>query len=315
MRSKRVDYEQIQHLVSNLTVDTTSSHLSCNFVCPQSGVVVPARAKVRSGLTLKHLALLVPVVVLAIPLAILDYQLSKFTDRLRWNVFGKIKGFFGGGMIGNAIAGSVVDPYHRPNNKFVPPPPNAVAAKEVQAALVEAFESVKGNFVEGPEGWVAHAREAEIESDFLRRLSRQPVVRRLDREVALRLLKQLAKLGGIRREEKEFLALFSLTGRAPDRMPSMSDLRGVSPEAGESIIGLCWALSLVDGELGSDEEELIRSTARTFGLTEQSCEDIHRQASEFVLSVAQTTVGGAEEQAELTRLAERLGRRQAGLEP
>lgn len=303
MSQPEVTFEEIEHLLVELSIDDVNKSVTCGFLCPLTGRIVRSQGDIRGTFSLA--AILAGGLIATGKEVMKEYTFAAFKRRFRSRVFDTVAGFFGGGMLGNFMGNTVIDPL-RDSDRVTPMDRDPASRQEVNKAIVRAFESVRGEFKKTDYGWVALQAESDLESDFLLRLSRQPVTRPHDREVASRLFHQLAALGGVRREEEEFLAKFT-TGEFADEAPSKLQLSQVSSAAAESIISLCWALALVDGEAGADEEELIRSAARSFDLTGQTCEYLRKDAADFILKRASAAAETEEERRMVAELRERLG--------
>jgi Tellurite resistance protein TerB len=285
MSSSTVTYSDIGHLVCDLEVDKRQQIVRCSFQCPVTGVVVKSTGRISEGTGFTD--------------RIVDSTVRSFKWRIRSSIYRAVRSFFGRSFLGTVAADAATDMVYRPNSyeQFY------VSSEETQAAVLRAFQAVKGRFVHGPHGWVAVQAKQSFQSEFLERLSRFPVSTRYEKAVADKLLNHLAMLGGIRREEVDFLAEFGGKNASCPEAPSRAELLEVESSARESIISLCWALVMVDGEMSRQETDSLWSVARDFGLSEGTFEELRREAAEFVVWRALNEADSTTEERDAAALA------------
>lgn len=161
------------------------------------------------------------------------------------------------------------------------------SAEEQQAAVVEAFESVREQFRWDGAAWAYDAAGAR--SEFQQRLDDAPITERADLDVLARMLVELASADGdFGDEEREFLGTFlpgdlDLDGIIDGPALSDADLRGVSEgDVRETMLMLAWGLAFCDDELAAEEQALCRTYARGLVIAPSRRKAIRKAAEEFV---------------------------------
>jgi uncharacterized tellurite resistance protein B-like protein len=167
---------------------------------------------------------------------------------------------------------------------------------ERKAGIVVAFRSVADRLVWDPQGerWVSTEGAGELLSDFDRLLREAPILAERDRQVAARMLVEVARADGqVTETEWAFLASFIPTDlssvdtcMAAPRLTSV-ELDSVSPGATRAtMIMLAWALAHVDHDLDQNEEEGLLGYAEKLKVSRERALELRDYARAFLLEEA-----------------------------
>ena len=180
-----------------------------------------------------------------------------------------VRSVLGTGSMGQ-IAGSAVDAgigYNRPYSTS--PQVASLSAADKDAALVEAFKTVAGQFVWVSNRWVAGSAAKELLSPLDRQLAEAPLKSAYDRSLAARMLVEVATAhGGISSEETSHLeemvdpeqgSLQALMKRPPITRAELAE--ATKGPVRISLMALAWTLALVDERFDPAEEQKLNAFA------------------------------------------------------
>ncbi|MCP3920923.1 MAG: TerB family tellurite resistance protein [bacterium] len=176
-----------------------------------------------------------------------------------------------------------------------------LSKKQKQDAAVSAFSSVASQFVWDAtrDGWVSCAAAQELSSPFQRQLSEQPITSGYDRQVAARMLVEVARAdGSLAQEERDYLAEFvdpsvgtpeELATRPPLTSAELSETTAAGSR--ETMLTLAWVLAFADASFDPSEAARIDAFARGLALEGAAAEAAKRRAQGFLVDQALATSG------------------------
>ena len=167
---------------------------------------------------------------------------------------------------------------------------------ERKAGIVVAFRSVADRFVWDPQGerWVSSEGAGELLGDFDRLLRLAPIQSERDRQVASRMLVEVARADGqVTETEWAFLASFipaDLSSvdscmEAPRLTPEELDSVSLGA-ARDTMVMLSWALAHVDHDLDQDEEQRLLGYAEKLKVPRARALELRDYARTFLLEEA-----------------------------
>jgi len=164
-------------------------------------------------------------------------------------------------------------------------------AKEIQAAVLEAFTLVLHRFTWDGERFRAPNLPRESISPFFRQLEDNPVTEKIDQGTMTRFLTEIAHSDGVFTvEEQDFLSSYTpqRVGHLEDisRLPDLErqDLERVSPgRVRDTIIMLGWAMALGDQTLEEREEKRIKKVAKYLDMPKERLGELKQFAQVYVI--------------------------------
>lgn len=240
-------YEQIAPLVQEYQVYQRWLHTT--FACPATGYLVRARAEIQG-----------------------EGERRDFWEGFKSHVLSAV-GLLIAGMTGELDEARPEDTTH------------SYSEAQIQAAILDAFLSVRGCFrlVEGR--WVARQSRPEL-SELERVLKANPIQGRREAELLTRCLSGLAELDGHTcPSERKFLARFAPAyTRLPGGMPGLDELSEIRPQARPTVFLLAQSLAMVDRDLCLEEREYLDRLAAGLGLESERAAALRKAAGEYIVS-------------------------------
>lgn len=199
--------------------------------------------------------------------------------------------------------------------------------EERKAGIVLAFKSVSDRFVYDPQGerWVTSEGASELMTDFDRQLRLAPIRAERDRQIASRMLVEIARADGqVTPTEWSFLASF-IPGDLSSVDTFMEKPRLTAEEfatasrgaARDTMVMLAWALAHVDDHLDEAEDERLLGYADKLKVPRERALVLRDHARTHLLETALLRAypkgkASASLRAEALTLAEQLGLGEAG---
>lgn len=305
-------YETIFPLLEDVRVHRRTA--SARFVCRQTGDSVQARFTLPESTG-----------------SLVASRVGRTVGRsllwtLRSSIYSLVRSIFGHGLLARIAADLAGSAVHEVQRHRGPQGPRDLDEDETEAALVEAFRTVKGRFVwvPGKGQWVATRAAEALMPPFQRQLTRHPVSHPYDRQVLARMLVELARSDGdVAAAEQDLLTdlieggVEELAARPP---LTAAELRTTSAgDARVSLLLTAWTLALVDEQMATPERSLLMAWADGMDLRPAQVVWVRNTAQQHVLDEAlerMHTWGGHDSYAreQLYALAERLGMTRAEAE-
>lgn len=308
-----ITIDTIQPLIANEKVDHRTIHFA--FGCPVSGKTFPATAQVNS-----------------------TNAKSQMIGRAKRTAFHSIRGplssairkAFGYNNVFGRLIGDVASAATYSAATATTQGSNFHITKEQRNdAAVTAFTTIASQFTwdEGRNSWVAAETLKEITSRFELQLKQHPLSANYDREIAARMLVEVAKADGtIGREERVQLGQFldpalgtveELAARPPLNDAELGETSGDGPR--QTMLMLAWALALADDEFATEEESRLQAFSQGLGLDANCAAQARHDAEGYIIEQAiarNHAIGrdGEPERAEIVALGERLGITRATVE-
>lgn len=271
-----VTYEAIAPMIQEASAQGTTYNVT--FRCPLSEATVSSQAALRRGAGVKDVAV--------------GSAKKSLMYSLRRSVLGAVRSVLGHGVLGRVgqdVARSMLsDAEQKANEHFT--------EDEKQAAAVEAFERVKGEFVWDPKGqrFVSAKAAGATPSAFSKQLAEAPVSERYDRGVLARMLVEVANADGrIEPDEINFLSGFITddVGTVPAllKKPALSSVELSETSTGgvrETLLMLAWAAAMTDEELADAEVRKLEGFAAGLALHPERAESARRAAQAHLLEQA-----------------------------
>jgi uncharacterized tellurite resistance protein B-like protein len=274
-----ITYDQVKTVLTSSKVRGSVMH--CAFTCPATGTVVESSAPIRKeeGGAMKKAAR-----------AGAERAKRGLFYRLRSQVVRAVAGAVGGGL-----AGSVAREAAMGATAGIGTGPSFSKA-EKHAAVVDAFEKVKGRFAWDADAGAFHAVEGAgaAGSAFASRLAASPVTGKFEREVLARALVSLAAADGhLDEEETEFMASFvdEETGTVDEilemGLPNAAEFQGIDDKAVRAnVLMVAWALAMADEELDPAEAERLGTMAEEMDLSVEEAKQARADAMAYVFEQA-----------------------------
>ena len=202
--------------------------------------------------------------------------------RLRTIMTQVIRKVTGGGLVGN-IASMAAQETVRQNVSS-----SSYSAADKEKAVVAAFKTIMHNLYldEATKTW----RIAKQFSDFERALKSNPLKKSYDKKTLARMLVELARADGqMSDKERKFIDTYlsAETGTLVDlmRQPALSavELEEVTKEGKENVFMVAAALTLVDHELHSNEQDRLINYGVFMGLNEMKIEELIHKAQSYTI--------------------------------
>lgn len=168
--------------------------------------------------------------------------------------------------------------------------------EEIKAGEMLAFKSIANKFVaDGKSGrWISTSAAGDLLSDFARQLGLAPVLDPTDREVASRMLVEVARADGqVTQTEWAFLAEF-IPGdissvdtfmEKPRLVPDDLD-QATRGAARDTMLMLAWALAHVDHQVDDAEVAKLLSYAKGLKIPKDRALELRQYAQHYLLDAA-----------------------------
>ncbi|MCP4444464.1 MAG: TerB family tellurite resistance protein [Myxococcales bacterium] len=196
---------------------------------------------------------------------------------LMWSLRGAVasaaRQAVGGGMAGSMASGAAYGATSNVGSS------TSFSEEQKKAAMVEAFESVRGQFAwdAANNRFISVQAASEVMTEFARQLEAAPVTTPYDRTVLARMLTEIACADGeLGAEERTFLASFitadigsidQLSQQAMQNRLGAADLSECAQgPSRETMLMLGWALAFTDQELAFAEEQRLGELATGLSL-------------------------------------------------
>jgi len=256
--SDRYTLVAIQPLVSHHRVQ--GRNLMLTFTCPASGKHVQGRYSAPQST--------------GIGSAVAAQAKSSLAYEARRQVLSLVRSIFGSssfaGRVATQVASTAVTSATMPSTRG----PQSLTQAQIDQGIVEAFQTVSGQFAWVGNRWVHQSAAGELRGPMDKQLAEAPVTSRYDQLVLARMLVEVAAVhGGISGEEQSYLAdvidpewgsLEALAARPP---LTRAELSQVSPGGGRSsMLSAAWALALADEHEAGAERELLDGYGAALGV-------------------------------------------------
>lgn len=288
----RPSYERILPLISREELRGGTVHVT--FQCPITGVGVQSAAAVEQGGRMARM---------------LGGLQGRAASQLRWGLANMVRSALGGGYLGRAGSAMV----HEAVGSHTPASQPSRAAR--QAAVLRAFQQVQGQFLwsAGHGGYLHVSAEPDQQNGFTRTLTGLRVTAPHDRQVAARMLAEIAAADGhIADEERVLIEAFTggeLGGieqllEYPPLTPA--ELYPVTPAVREPLLMMAYAVAFADQVLEPGEQRRLLELARGLRLGPAQVQRAAELAREHVMEelLDQLWADGRVDEAERVRLYE-----------
>lgn len=259
-------FDDIKELISDQSINTDRHQLQCTFVCP-----VTKRRVLASG-SLRHSD--------DFGDALIDSAARSFWYEARRRVFDAVCTMVPAGFVRDVVEGAAGRMLYRGDDGVYTP-------KEVRAATVEAFLSVRHEFTLDQGRWVAREVGEEFSGDFERQYRSAPVETTYEEGMLARIFLSLASEDGLESTEREFLQKHGTLAEQPTTgvraFPSPVELSEVRPDVRPTIYMLSWALCLVDHQLAPAEVELLTNLRSGLEIETTEAERMEHAARCFII--------------------------------
>ncbi|WP_052597503.1 hypothetical protein [Aureispira sp. CCB-QB1] len=177
-------------------------------------------------------------------------------------------------------------------------PPVYFAKKELEAAVVRAFESILDEivYIETTGKW----RLATHFSEFEVYIRQHPLTENYDKKIMSRMLVEMARADGrIEQEERLFFSHFlnNEMGKLSDLITApyltKSDCQKVSLHGRLTIFVIVAAVALTDNQFQIEEQEKLSRFAEIFELTAEQEKELFRMAQDYTLEIKLKVTGKA----------------------
>jgi uncharacterized tellurite resistance protein B-like protein len=164
---------------------------------------------------------------------------------------------------------------------------------EQQAAIVQAFESVRSQFAwdAANNRFISAEAAGATQPELTRHLEAAPVVAPYDRGVLARMMAEIAAAdGNLEADERNFFSYFI----TPDmgsldeivQRPPLSAAELAESSAGpvrETMLMLCWSLALSDGEVEAEEAARLAQLAEGLAIPKPRADELKGYAQAYLV--------------------------------
>ncbi|MBL4848534.1 MAG: TerB family tellurite resistance protein [Planctomycetes bacterium] len=269
-----ITFEELRGLIA--AQEVRGSRVEVTFKCPTTGASHESSAGIRKGKGLGNVAL--------------SAAKQGMWRSLRSGIMRAISGALGSGAmasVGRQVSNQMVRDASQ-GSQFT--------GEDVEAAVVEAFQSVQSKFRREGQGWVAAHGEVSADvadTGFQAQLRQGPVSERYDQGVLARVLVEVARGDGkLSSEEEALLGTFvdpsmGTIAELATRPPLSSvELSETSAAARDTILMLGWALALSDQSLAPSEQARLAEVASGFEISAEQAAVLQGYAQAFLVDQA-----------------------------
>ncbi|GAB4524778.1 MAG: TerB family tellurite resistance protein [Haliangiales bacterium] len=268
-----VSYEHIAPLIAAATQQGASMQVT--FRCPVNGTDVSASAPLRRD----------------------DSLGSRVADSAKRRVGWGIKSALARTIrraVGYGIAGRIVsDAVNSVSSSGAASSRDSFSDAEKNAAVVDAFESVRSSFAWDPSQnrFISAAAAGAVQLDLVAQLEAHPVIAPYDRGVLARMLAEIAAADGTLEEgERGFFAYF-ITPEMGTIDQLLQRARLSPAELAESSAGpvrdtmlmLAWSLALTDHDVEAGEVSRLTELADGLGIPASRADELKRYAQAYLV--------------------------------
>jgi|GEM_PF-1174443 len=285
----QITYELIRPLI--VYAEEEGSKMICEFEVPGSGEVVESSGSIKRLRSVQS--------------QVTRTAKRTVTNQLRRVASRTLRQVLGGGIVGRT-GSQVFNTAARSSGVG-----RGYSKEEKEGGIVEAFTRVQNQFKfnQSTGNWekaggisiksgnkinvspkkISIKKKAE-QPGFETQLAKNPITDKFDIEVLSRMLVAIAKADGeISDEERDFLTSFLNESLGTiDDIAAMGELTSVeceevSSKSKQTILMLCWTISLVDFDLNSNEEALLEEYAEKMRLSKRDKEEAIKMAKTYIL--------------------------------
>lgn len=259
----RPKFSEIEPLLVSQQVDKERNTLHCIFACPVTGRQVTAEAHISEGTGFGD--------------RLLDSASRSFWYEARYAAAQKICSFLPHGFLRDVVQGAAWRMAYGGND-------SVRSSTELNAAAVEAFQSVRHEFERNGKSWSAREVVTDFVTDFDRQLKEAPISTHYEGEILVRTLSKMAELDGVQPEERDFLARFTSAFESTQAgTPTAVELSELRHEVKPTVYMLAAALAMADRDSSSAELGYLESLENGLGIDSSRARALRRAAGQFVV--------------------------------